>query len=152
MLENHRIRRSWVRVRTLRIRFLVDSNQRLKNLYLSLPSLVLGIIRRGQGLYSRSWCRWPVVPLRQHYKSCHDCALSQVGAHSDMTLDVARTQKNNKQTNSFRHPDWLLHTDADSGSFMGRAQVACVTFDIRGHSTSLLQQSVLINAKCINSI
>ena len=34
-----------------------------------------------------------VFPVGQHCRSRHECALSQVGAHNDMSLDVARTNK-----------------------------------------------------------
>ena len=36
--------------------------------------------------------------MRQHYKSRHECTLSEVGTHPDMTLDVTRTKNNNTQT------------------------------------------------------
>ena len=48
----------------------------------------------------RSWCWWPGVPVRQHNKvtmSVH----SQLGTRSDMTLNVAMMQINNKQIDHF---------------------------------------------------
>ena len=47
------------------------------------------------------WCWWPGFAVGQHYKVTMT-ALSQVGAHLDVTLDVAMMENNNKQvtTNS----------------------------------------------------
>ena len=79
VLGDQGIRTSWLRIQTLCVRTLVESKQWLKNWYLLLPSLVLSFIKIRQGLVgqcqdimnewnSRSWCRWPGVPVRQHYK------------------------------------------------------------------------------------
>ena len=35
--------------------------------------------------------------MGHHYKSYHECALSQVGTGPDITLDVVRMQNSNKQ-------------------------------------------------------
>ena len=34
-------------------------------------------------------CQWFSFPVGQHYKGYHECTLSQVSIHPDMTLDVA---------------------------------------------------------------
>ena len=44
----------------------------------------------------RSWCWWSGFPVGQHYKVIMSAQLSQVGTHSDMTLDVT-TMSTNKQ-------------------------------------------------------
>ena len=47
-------------------------------------------------LYYHSWGMWADFPVRQHYKvsACHyECALSQVGTHPDVTVDVAKDIK-----------------------------------------------------------
>ena len=48
-----------------------------------------------------SWFWWPGLPVAQHYivLSHYGCALSQVSAHPDMTVDVAKLQ-NRKPSNS----------------------------------------------------
>ena len=35
--------------------------------------------------------------MGQHYKNRHECALSQLSTHPDMTFDVARMLKKNKK-------------------------------------------------------
>ena len=41
-------------------------------------------------------------PSRAVLKSHHECTLLQVGSHPDITLDVARMQHNNQQTNQIK--------------------------------------------------
>ena len=92
VLGDQRIRRSLVWIQTSQFWILVESNQWLQNWHVSPPSLVLGIIRIGQGLVdslsdnvteqdSRSWCQWSGVPVRWQYKvamSVHDHKLVYV--------------------------------------------------------------------------
>ena len=33
----------------------------------------------------RSWGKWPDFPVEQNYKSHHECALSPVGTHPDIS-------------------------------------------------------------------
>ena len=74
-----------------------------QNVYLLFSSLPLGIIRIGQDVVN-SLCPDNVtkqvglsghgvgsrLPIGQHYKDYHGCALSQVDPHPYMALDVAR--------------------------------------------------------------
>ena len=77
------------------------------NWCLSLPSLVMCIIRIGQGLVIpvsglnnviewdiRSWWWWPDIPVSQHYK-----VITSVHFHKPVPfwLDVARMEKSNNQ-------------------------------------------------------
>ena len=60
-------------IQTSLVRTLVDSNQWLKNVYMSLPSQALGIIRIGERLVVtkwaiRSWCWRTGFPVGKHYK------------------------------------------------------------------------------------
>ena len=68
---------------------------------LSLPNLAPGVTRIGKdwlaqyqddvtGWDIRSWSWQPDLPVGQHHKVSPECALSQVGAHPDMTLHIAR--------------------------------------------------------------
>ena len=99
------------------IRTLVESNQWFKNLYLSLPSQALSIIRIGQGLVGSVRIMW----LTGIYGHGADCLVSQSGStmkswvcsvtlmmstsHPDMTLDIARTQNPNNQPIPLECPD-----------------------------------------------
>ena len=92
---------------THRFGTLIESNQLIKDLYLSLLSQALNITI-GQGLVDSvsgkcHWVGYQVMvlvgwfpngaPLASH----HQCAQSQVGIHIAMILDVARTHYSNIQ-------------------------------------------------------
>ena len=51
------------------VRTMVGSNQWLKNLYLSLPSQALSIIRIGQGLVNCDWAGYQVMVLAAYFPS-----------------------------------------------------------------------------------
>ena len=94
----------------------LESNQWLKNWYLSLTSQVLDIIRIGQGLVGSmpgecDWVGYQVMVLvawsPNGATSCHKCdichALSQISTHPDMILDIARMKDNKHASVSLQH-------------------------------------------------
>ena len=62
-----------------------------------------------------AWC-----PSEAALKGRHECALSEVSTRPDMTLDVARTQNDNKQTVS---GNVMFSSDCSSNSCVGHGYI-----------------------------